>query len=208
MKIRFAAIVLSGLFPLIAGAKEKVATTVPSGAPAITSQFHSMKGVNGRRRSARHQGIDIPGPNNQPVIAVAGGKVLDVEIDSCWGPTVMVDHGRGVDGKRLIALYGHLGTMAVKKGQAVKRGQLVGRLGNNHRKFRCIAGVRHLHFQIGRAVRSKAKGRSWGHVRYLADGKRGVNPHQYWADGPGVVTCFRKGGRYPKGTITYPLPCK
>ena len=120
----------------------------------------------------------------------------------------MVDHGTGIDGKRMIILYGHLGDVVVKKGQNVKRGQLVGRLGNNHKRFGCIAGVRHLHLQIGREARMTNRGNAWGHVRFLKDGKRGVNPHLYWADGPGQVTCFRKGESYPKGAITYPLPCK
>ena len=148
------------------------------------------------------------GPNQQPIIAVADGRVLDFEVGSCWGPTLMVDHGLGFDGKPLIVLYGHLGEAVVRKGQAVTRGQLVGRLGNNHLKFSCISKVRHLHLQIGRKARLTDRGRFWGHVRYLKDGKRGVNPHVYWADGPGKVTCFRKGETYPKGTITYPVPCK
>jgi murein DD-endopeptidase MepM/ murein hydrolase activator NlpD len=206
MFIRIIAFVLCFAVPLIGHAKE-IKVVMPKGAPKITSHFHSMKGVNGFRRSARHQGIDIPAPNRQPIIAVASGKVLDVEVGTCWGPTLMVDHGKGNDGKRLIVLYGHLGDIVVKKGQSVKRGQLVGRLGNNHKKFKCIAGVRHLHLQIGREARLSNRGNAWGHVRFLKDGKRGVNPHLYWAKGAGQVTCFRKGESYPKGTITYPLPC-
>ncbi len=203
---RVFAFLLCFSIPLIGHAKS-IKIVMPKGAPEITSHFHSMKGVNGFRRSARHQGIDIPAPNRQPIIAVARGKVLDVEVGTCWGPTLTVDHGTGTDGKRLIILYGHMGDIVVKKGQTVKRGQLVGRLGNNHKKFKCIAKVRHLHLQIGREARLSNRGNAWGHVRFLKDGKRGVNPHLYWADGVGQVTCFRAGQSYPKGTITYPLPC-
>ncbi len=207
MIARLFAFVLCISLPAAASANS-IKVVTPKGAPKITSEYRSMKGVNGLRRSSRHQGIDIPGPNRQPIIAVANGKVLDVETGSCWGPTLMVDHGKGTDGKRMIVLYGHLGDVVVKKGQTIKRGQLVGRLSNNHKKFKCIAGVRHLHLQIGRTARMTNRGNSWGHVRYLKDGKRGVNPHLYWADGPGQVTCFRKGTNYPKGTITHPMPCK
>ncbi len=192
----------------LAGFAQKIDVVVPKTAPKIASEFQSKKGVNGFRRKSRHQGIDIRGPNRQAIIAVADGRVLDFEVGSCWGPTLMVDHGVGFDGKRLIVLYGHLGEALVRKGQTVSRGQLVGRLGNNHFKFRCISKVRHLHLQIGRTPRLTDRGRFWGHVRYLKDGKRGVNPHVYWADGPGRVTCFREGETYPKGTITYPVPCK
>lgn len=189
-------------------AQKKAKVVMPANAPAIKSGFHSRRGVNGGLRSGRHQGIDIAGPNGQPIIAVADGVVLDRETGKCWGPTVLIDHGKGRDGKPLIVAYGHVGQIVVKKGQKVRRGQLVARLGNNHKKFRCISGVRHLHLQIGRKARLENRRNSWGHVRYLVDGKKGVNPHAYWADGPGRVTCYRKGGRYPAGTLTYPLPCR
>lgn len=207
MICRVLAVVAGLILPTVATAQTPK-VVMPAGALPITSEYRSMKGVNGRLRSARHQGIDIPGRNGQAIIAVADGKVLDAEVGTCWGPTLMVDHGKGFDGKRLIVLYGHLGDMAVMPGQKVKRGQLVGRLGNNHKRFKCIAGVRHLHLQIGRKPRLDNRRNSWGHVRYLQDGRRGVNPHEYWADGPGQVTCFKRGQSYAKGTITYPLPCK
>ncbi|MCO4824328.1 MAG: M23 family metallopeptidase [Amylibacter sp.] len=207
MFARVLAVVLCFSVPLIGHAKT-IKIVMPKGAPEITSHFQSMKGVNGLRRSARHQGIDIPAPNRQPIIAIARGTVLGIEVDTCWGPTLLVDHGKGVDGKRLFVLYGHMGDIVVKKGQTVRRGQLVGRLGDNHKKFKCIARVRHLHLQIGRKLRTRSRGNAWGHLRYLDDGNRGVNPHQYWANGAGQVTCFRAGQSYPSGTITYPLPCK
>lgn len=179
----------------------------PPGAPKIASEFRSRKGVNGLPRGARHQGIDIKGPNGMPILAAADGRVLETDVGSCWGPTIVLDHGTGTDGKRLIAAYGHLGQMKVKAGQTVRRGQTIGALGNNHRDFRCIVAVRHLHFQLGRAWRGPEKGTFWGHMRYLRDGKRGTNPHQYWADGPNRVTCFEAGRTYPAGTLTYPVPC-
>lgn len=206
--MRYLCLILTMLgLPLVAQAKV-IPVKLPPNAPKIASEFNSTKGVNGLRRKARHQGIDIRGPNGQPIIAVADGKVLDFEVGKCWGPTLTVDHGKGPDGKRLIILYGHLGQATVKRGQRVKRGQLVGRLGNNHRKYKCIAKVRHLHLQIGRVARLSNRGTFWGHVRFLKDGKRGVNPHLYWADGPGKVTCYDSGRSYPKGTLTYPVPCR
>lgn len=203
---RFLAISLCLVFP-VAGQAKSVKVEIPSGAQPIISEYRSWKGVNGKRRPARHQGIDIRGPNKQPIIAAAAGKVVDTDVGKCWGPTITIDHGTGLDGKRVVIAYGHLGDMVVKKGQSVKRGQVIGRLGNNHRNFRCIGGVRHLHFQIGRAANLGNRKGYWGHVKYLKDGKRGVNPHLYWADGPGKVTCFRKGVSYPKGSLTYPVPC-
>ena len=189
-------------------AANKIKVVLPAGAPAIISDFHSRTGVNGKRRPSRHQGLDIGGPAGQPVIAAAPGTVLETDVGSCWGPTIVINHGPGPDGRPIVAAYGHLGEMLVRPGQKVKRGQLIARLGDNVRKYRCISGVRHLHLQIGRKHRSGSKGTYWGHVRYLVDGKKGVSPHLYWADGPGRVTCFRSGRTYPKGTLTYPVPCR
>ncbi|WP_461405246.1 M23 family metallopeptidase [Falsiruegeria mediterranea] len=181
---------------------------VPSNAPPIISDYKSRMGANNLPRSSRHQGLDVGGPNGMAILAAADGAVKEVDVGTCWGPTIVIDHGLGPDRKPLIAAYGHLGPVSVKAGQRVKRGQMIAKLGNNHKEFRCIVGVRHLHFQLGRKWRSGAKGTYWGHVRYLVDGKKGVNPHLYWADGPGKVTCFEKGNSYPQGTLTYPAPCK
>lgn len=179
----------------------------PANAPKIASDFRSTNGVNKRPRGYEHQGIDIIGPNKQEIIAAADGRVLEVESGPCWGPTIVVDHGAGKDGKPLLALYGHLGTAAVTANQTVKRGQVIGHLGNNYDEFKCIAGVRHLHFQIGRSWRGPEKGSYWGHLRFLVDGNRAANPHDYWSDGRGKVTCFAPDRTYPEGTLTYPLPC-
>ena len=180
---------------------------VPPEAPRILSDIGSWTGVNGGRRDQVHTGIDIGGPDGQPIIAAADGVVLEATVERCWGPTVAVDHGRARDGTRLITLYGHVDQMLVQAGQRVRRGQEIARLGNNHHRFPCIGGVRHLHFQIGQHYRTD-KGSYWGHVYFLIDGFNPVNPHLHWADGAGRVTCFRPGVAYPEGTLTYPLPCR
>ena len=83
---------------------------------------------------------------------------------------------------------------------------VIARLGNNQRKFKCMFRVRHLHLQLGR-IRRLAKGTYWGHAYFLLDAFNAVNPHLLWADGPYRVTCFDKKRRYPRGTLTYPVPC-
>ena len=141
-----------------------VATTYPSGvasANRIISEYRSWIGVDGKRRDAIHQGIDIGGPFSQPIIAVADGRVIETHTDRCWGPTVAIDHGSDTDGQPLIALYGHVDDILVEEGQTVSRGDVVARLGNNHHGFRCIGGVRHLHLQLGRERRVN-KGSYWG----------------------------------------------
>ena len=181
----------------------------PPGAPKIDSGFGSDIGINGGYRENPHQGIDITGSEGQEILAVADGIVLEATVEQCWGPTIAVDHGDGIDGKKIIALYGHVGEMLVAQGDVVQRGQIIARLGDNQYNFECIWGVRHLHFQIGQKYRdSSNKGYSWGHSYFLEDGNKGINPHLYWADGPNRDTWFEARKKYKKGTITYPFPCR
>ena len=181
----------------------------PSGAPRIASDFHSLVGINGEHRGAPHQSIDITGNNGQPILAAADSKVLEATDEHCWGTTIAVDHGKNNDGNEIIALYGHLGEMLVGAGEQIKRGDVIARLGKNQYDYECIAGVRHLHFQIGREYRDQYdKGEYWGWAYFLEDGDRGVNPHLYWAGGRGEVTCFEPNQTYKPGSLTYPVPCQ
>lgn len=181
----------------------------PKGAPKIASDFKSRKGVNGQNRTLGwHQGIDIKGNAGQEIIAVANGRVLEVTDEKCWGPTVVITHGNDKNDKPIIALYGHVDETFVQKGDSVKRGQLIAKLGKIKGQRKCTAGVRHLHFQLGRQYRRVTeKYNYWGWAHFLKDGDKSVNPHDHWADGPYQVTCFQEGVEYESGTLTYPVPC-
>ena len=48
----------------------------------ILSDFGSMNGVNTRPRDTIHQGIDIIGPENQKIIAIADGVVLETTVEN------------------------------------------------------------------------------------------------------------------------------
>ena len=172
----------------------------------IASDFKSRTDAKGRRRSQKHQGIDITGSDGTEIIAIADGLVLAAEDESCWGPTIMIDH-TPVGGRSLVALYGHLDHMLVSQGVRVKRGQVIGRLGNKTMNRKCVYGIRHLHLQLGRKPRKSNRNGYWGNQYFLEDGHRGLNPHHLWADGPGKVTCFSPGKNYPEDKITWPLHC-
>ena len=173
----------------------------------ILSDFGSMNGVNTRPRDHVHQGIDIIGSENQTIIAIADGKILETSVEDCWGPTVVIDHGKSFDGKNLIAIYGHVGEFLVNENQYVKRGDLVAILPAKI-KYRCMARVRHLHLQIGQRYCKKEEKDNWGCKYFIKDFYRSLNPHDYWANGPKKITCFEKNKIYKEGTITYPLPCQ
>tara|TARA_A100001011_G_C13938137_1_gene685996 strand:+ start:41 stop:721 length:681 start_codon:yes stop_codon:yes gene_type:complete len=173
----------------------------------ILSDFGSMSGVNTRPRDNIHQGIDIIGYKNQPVIAIADGKVLETTIEDCWGSTLVVDHGKSIDGKNLIAIYGHVGEFHVSENDNVKRGDIVAKLPEKV-EFRCMARVRHLHLQIGQEYCQKKEKNNWGCKYFIKDFYRSLNPHEYWTNGKNNISCFEKNKSYKTGSITFPFSCK
>jgi murein DD-endopeptidase MepM/ murein hydrolase activator NlpD len=67
-----------------------------------------------------HQGLDIY-VDHLTVLAMAAGKVVGAGWGDRAGGWVKIDHGSGVD-----TVYVHLRTVAVKRGDAVQQGQLIG----------------------------------------------------------------------------------
>ena len=173
----------------------------------ILSDFGVMSGVNTRPRDHIHQGIDIIGSKNEPIIAVADGKVLQTTVEDCWGSTLVVDHGESKDGKKLIVIYAHVGNFKVKENDYIKRGEIIAYLPEKV-EFMCMARVRHLHLQIGQKYCQKEEKDNWGCKYFIKDFYNSLNPHVYWADGPNKVSCFEEDNKYSKGTLTYPFRCK
>ena len=193
---------------LVVGERAGRVPRYPDGFPPslrIVSDFASPTDALGRRRPRLHQGIDVQGPAGLRIIAIAPGWVLEVTADPYWGPTVVVDHG--MPREPLVALYGHLGRVAVRAGDFVRRGDPVGWLGEEYRRYPGAAGVRHLHLQLGSRYRTGDSDGYYGHMRFLEDGFEGRNPHPLWADGPWRVSCWDPDRRYPPGVLTYPVRC-
>jgi murein DD-endopeptidase MepM/ murein hydrolase activator NlpD len=85
-----------------------------------------------------HQGIDISTEKGQPVYATADGKIESASYAGDYGNLIVMQHGFG-----LATRYGHLSAFAVKPGQAIKRGQVIGYVGSTGRS----TGA-HLHYEI------------------------------------------------------------
>ena len=85
-----------------------------------------------------HLGFDLAVTKNIAVEAGNDGKVVFADFLGIYGNSIVIDHGMGVQ-----SLYGHLSSMEVKPGDAVKRGQQIGRSGMTG-----LAGGDHLHFSI------------------------------------------------------------
>ncbi len=86
-----------------------------------------------------HTGIDFSAPIGTPIYATADGVVDRVDVSfSGYGKSVEIDHGFGYRTR-----YAHMHGFAVKKGQKVKRGELIGYVGNTG-----LSTAPHLHYEV------------------------------------------------------------
>lgn len=90
---------------------------IHDGLPNFGSLRDDWKG-----RQRKHKGYDIY-VDNINVLSAADGRVMTVRNTKLSGPYVKVSHGKG-----LYTVYIHLASTKVKKGQRVKRGQVIGRI--------------------------------------------------------------------------------
>ena len=94
----------------------------------ITGVYGSQRILNGKPRRP-HYGIDFHAPEGTPVKAMMDGEVTLAENDMYFtGGTLIFDHGHGIS-----TLFMHMKDINVKVGQKVKRGEIVGTLGQSGR---------------------------------------------------------------------------
>lgn len=92
-----------------------------------------------------HPAIDISTRSGEPVYATATGRVAAAKRNGDYGNLVEIEHGFG-----LVTRYGHLSTFAVRRGETVQRGDLIGHAGATGR-----ATGNHVHYEVwvnGRTV--------------------------------------------------------
>ena len=128
------------------------ATTVPKGAVInlldstmtnyMSPCYCTVNSPFGYRRWGRyyqfHPGLDLNLPYGQAAHAAFDGVVRLSKMTPGYGNCVIIRHSNGLE-----TLYGHFSELAVKPGQAVKAGDVVGYCGNTGYSFGA-----HLHFEI------------------------------------------------------------
>lgn len=124
------------------GVTEFTLVQYPVGAGTTISSFFGGRSCSGC--SSFHSGIDFTPGAGAPIHAVADGRVVGSTVaDGSWGVHVTVEHD--VDGVIYRSSYAHMqsGSLTVSLGDKVKRGQVLGLVGNTGQSFGA-----HLHFTI------------------------------------------------------------
>lgn len=104
----------------------------------MNSPFGVLRYHNGKPTGTYHKGEDLRSPAGRPIRATAEGSVTVVHMFRLHGGTVGIDHGQGVT-----SLYLHMSRIAVREGQHVKEGDVIGYVGATG-----FATGPHLHWQI------------------------------------------------------------
>lgn len=120
---------------------------VLSGSPLSTPLSESSilqrygYGVQGNTSQvAFHSGIDLAAPLGASVLAVADGTIAFAGQQGVYGNLVVINHLEGLQTR-----YAQLGSLRVRAGQTVKRGQPIGTVGNSGQPS---SKTPHLHFEV------------------------------------------------------------
>ena len=122
--------------------KERMTQCIPAIQPLSNKNISAYFGFRSdpfTHRLKMHYGIDFTGSMGTPIHATGDGVVIVAEFSfDGYGKNIVVDHGFGYK-----THYAHLSKINVKLGEKVKRGEVIGLLGNTGRS----TGP-HLHYEV------------------------------------------------------------
>jgi murein DD-endopeptidase MepM/ murein hydrolase activator NlpD len=104
----------------------------------ISSNFNPKRFHPIQKRVRPHNGTDYRAKRGTPVVAAGNGKVTHSTKNKYNGNYVFIQHGNGI-----ITKYLHFSKRAVKKGQRVKQGQVIGYVGSTG-----MSQAPHLHYEF------------------------------------------------------------
>lgn len=129
----------------LAESKEKLFAAIPAIQPVSNQELIRLASGFGYRTHPvykvrkMHTGIDFSAPLGTPVYATADGTVVMAQVRfSGYGKLLEIDHGFGYKTR-----YAHMQEFEVKAGQKVKRGQIIGYVGNTG-----LSTAPHLHYEV------------------------------------------------------------
>jgi len=125
--------------------KEQLFSAIPAIQPVANKELIRLSSGFGMRFhpiykvKKMHPGIDFSAPIGTPIYATADGVVDKVSVSfSGYGKVIEVDHGFGYRTR-----YAHMHGFSVAKNQKVKRGELIGYVGNTG-----LSTAPHLHYEV------------------------------------------------------------
>ena len=129
----------------LAEEKENLLASIPSIQPIQNKDLKRMASGYGWRidpftkKRRRHFGMDFSAVRGTPVYATGNGIIKRADNRAAgFGKHIRIDHGFGY-----VSIYAHLDKYNVKRGQKVKRGEIIGFVGNTGRSV-----APHLHYEI------------------------------------------------------------
>ncbi|MBN2668635.1 MAG: M23 family metallopeptidase [Bacteroidales bacterium] len=125
--------------------KEKMVSSVPSIMPIALDELTRISSPFGRRIDPvygtwkMHEGMDFTAKTGTPIHVTGDGVVVEIERSiRGYGNNIIIDHGFGYKTR-----YAHLHTIGVVEGQKVKRGEVIGTVGNTGKSV-----GPHLHYEV------------------------------------------------------------
>jgi murein DD-endopeptidase MepM/ murein hydrolase activator NlpD len=112
--------------------KEKLLAAIPAIQPVSNKNLTRMASGYGVRIDPvykvrkMHAGLDFTAPQGTPIYATADGRIKEASFNAGgYGNNVVINHGYGYE-----TLYGHMYRVKVRAGQIIKRGEVIGWVGN------------------------------------------------------------------------------
>jgi len=132
----------------MAKSNEEMMLAIPSIRPIAIDEYKRISSHFRQRRIhpilkvvKPHTGVDFTAPRGTPVHVTGDGVVEKIKINrsrSGYGTYIVVNHGYTYQ-----TLYGHLDKVHVKVGQKLKRGDIIGEVGNTG-----LSVAPHLHYEV------------------------------------------------------------
>lgn len=129
----------------LAKRKEEMMAAIPAIQPVSNKDMHRIGSYFGYRTdpfykvTKFHQGVDFTASVGTEIYSTGDGTVVSIERSrGGYGNCIVINHGFGYQ-----TLYAHLSKMDVKRGQQIKRGQVIGRVGNTGKST-----SPHLHYEV------------------------------------------------------------
>jgi len=125
--------------------KADMLACIPAIQPVRTSDIYRISSFYGQRTDPFykiqkfHHGLDFSAPLGTPIYATGNGVVTRIEKNPYgYGNNITIDHGFGYSTR-----YAHVKDFKVKKGEKIKRGQLIATVGNTGKST-----APHLHYEV------------------------------------------------------------